>query len=105
MDQMKHDDPDELADHAQAASAGEAKSSARMMFFIIVGLYLITYLIHRTAYWFYELTVPGAGVRRDLRYVIFGRMLKFKPLPASGEAAHVSVLLSTNKTIIPILKL
>ena len=61
--------------------------------FLRLGMWCVIYwLCYQTAIWadwisFYW--AKSSSTRRDLRSIILGRMLKFRPLPNPGEAAHL----------------
>ena len=54
-----------------------------------LGLHLACYLVERIAFRVWHRMYNGAARQREFRFILMGRMLKFKPLPVPGEGENV----------------
>ena len=83
------DDISDINNNVLSADEGKVILDAKWHLFMWLGIYFAVWFVEHIAEWLYELWLPGSGLRRDFRFMLAGRMLKFKPLPVPGEASNI----------------
>ena len=78
-----NDDPSITGD------VSERRDKAELELGMWLGIYAAVFFVDRVLDWHANFTIPGSSVRSKFRFVLMGRMLKFKPLPPPGEAAYM----------------
>ena len=78
-----NDDPSITGD------VSERRDKAELELGMWLGIYAAVFFVDRVLEWHANFTIPGSSVRSKFRFVLMGRMLKFKPLPPPGEAAYM----------------
>lgn len=76
---------------SSTGDVGKEKRKAELLLLMWLLISVVVYFIERVAGWYGDLIVPGVAVRTKFRFYLMGRMLKFKPLPIPGEAAHMMI--------------